>query len=280
MKNDDMKKAEQYERNRYIVTAKKDMFGNWYLVDANGNKAQTLNNKGELTVAKHKSKNEPVPKISVSAIDGRWRTDQDVYIPITTFMAKIGKEFAPNIIDTLTINSATIPNFHPEGYTVDMYETLYRRAKILSDIEATSKVCELKAAREKVVNGKESGIEGLKMFCSYLQAIKTRLAFYFSISEHKYLKEILKKEMAEAIPASSRQRLLKHMNVDKYIDNYLQEVAQIRENALSNENESVRYIASLADPVANNQGPYLSFGAILVDKVDKREKTAQDQHTK
>ncbi len=254
MNMEDKQKLDNYEKNRYVVTVKKDMFGNWYFVDGNGNRAQTVGKTGELIDAKH-SKSEQSPIMNVKPISIE-ETRRGSVITRTHYSGHISN--FPNM------STKNIMPFTGDNCTADTYEVFYQRQKMMEDVE------EMFQKGLLLANGRKS-TDGLTFFKECLEKMKAHFALYFSQKEHKYLRAFLKQKTMQFIPDEIKE---KGGNTDKMIDAYLDEVSQLREQMMNSTNENLKYIASQADILSNTktkEGSLAStytFGFDVVDDVD------------
>lgn len=257
MNAEDKQKTEDYEKNRHIVTVKKDMFGNWYFVDANGNRAKTIDGSGKLKDAKH-SKKEKMPTLKVSPIETE-EPFHGMYVTKTIYIAH-HKDF-PTGFDT---------PLRADKYTVDAYEAIYQRQRLLASIEETKSIIFGKMSLNNIKHG-SNRLEGLSMFNDFLKVIQPYLAIYFSKKEHPYLREFLYQAILDIVPES----IVKSVNIDKLLDNYFDELSQKRDMILNSENEDIKYVGKLAETVSNKSGRNFAFGYTITERVDEAQQENQ-----
>lgn len=252
MNKHDQQMTENYERNRHLVTVKKDLFGNWYFVDANGNKAQTIAKSGQLTETKH-HKADKQPTVSVLEYQPDAESEEVSYVAhLNNF---------PNF------NYNNNMPLKANNYTVDTYEALYQRQKLMADFNELLQYC-----KPLMVGTKAT--DGLKFFQNSLNKMKAHFAIYFSDKEHKYLREFLKQTYTELLP----DRFKSIINIDKIVDQFIDEVAGLRQATINDNNENLKYIASQADVLSKETTSATSYalGFNVVDTVNTREQKSKN----
>ena len=197
-----------------VVVVKKDLFGNWYFVDANGNKAQTIAKSGQLTETKH-HKADKQPTVSVL----EYRPDAES--EEVSYVAHLNNFPNFNYNNNMPLKA--------NNYTVDTYEAFYQRQKLMADFNELLQYC-----KPLMVGTKAT--DGLKFFQNGLNKMKAHFAIYFSDKEHKYLREFLKQTYTELLP----DRFKSIINIDKIVDQFIDEVAGLRQATINGNNENLK----------------------------------------